>query len=254
MLLALLVDSQSLSVVPVAACCRAVVPPAESGRRCTHRSRPLLHSIAHRPRPLAPGPWIMKQAWHDLLFARRPLPPAALRPIVRSPPGLDSFDGQCRLGVVPFGMSGVSLAPKPQICRRCGPRILFHLPGYPAAMTPVESKRTSPMVRDAIPGAPSSAAVAAPPPRRGCATGEPRRFFGLCVTACARSVGVACMARTFTTCRGRSKTPRSGSKPIRLQPPLNWRCRTRLPPLRFARRPDVLIWPPRHADREASRV
>ena len=108
-------------------------------------------------------------------------------------------------------------------------RTLFHLPGYPATMTPVESKRTSPMVRDAIPGAPSSAAVAAPPPRRGCATGEPRRFFGLCVTACARSVGVACMARTFTTCRGRSKTPRSGSKPIRLQPPLNWRCRTRLP-------------------------
>ena len=38
----------------------------------------LLQSIAHRPWPLSAGPWIMRQTWHDLLFAHWPLPPATL--------------------------------------------------------------------------------------------------------------------------------------------------------------------------------
>src|SRR5579863_2508953 len=68
---------------------------------------PLLQSTAHRPWPLPPGPWIMKQTWHDLLFAHWPLPPDALRPLVPAQLELDPFDGQCWVGVVPFRMSGI---------------------------------------------------------------------------------------------------------------------------------------------------
>jgi uncharacterized protein len=115
----------------------------------------------------------MKQSWHDLLFAHWPLPPAALRPIVPSALGLDTFDGQCWVGVVPFWMSGVrarGVPPLPGLSRfpelnvrtyvtyRAKPgvyffsldaanlpavwaaRTFFHLPYYHASMTSVERK------------------------------------------------------------------------------------------------------------------
>lgn len=68
---------------------------------------PLLRTVAHRPWPLPAGRWIMKQIWHDLLFAHWPLPPAALRPLVPPQLALDTFDGECWVGVVPFHMSGI---------------------------------------------------------------------------------------------------------------------------------------------------
>lgn len=49
----------------------------------------------------------MKQVWHDLLFAHWPLPAVMLRPVVPPQLALDTFDGQCWVGVVPFRMSGV---------------------------------------------------------------------------------------------------------------------------------------------------
>ena len=49
----------------------------------------------------------MKQIWHDLLFAHWPIPPAQMRPLVPAQLPLDTFDGQCWLGVVPFHMSGI---------------------------------------------------------------------------------------------------------------------------------------------------
>lgn len=49
----------------------------------------------------------MKQRWHDLLFAHWPVPQDALRPLVPSQLPLDTFDGQCWVGVIPFWMSGV---------------------------------------------------------------------------------------------------------------------------------------------------
>src|ERR1700756_4430696 len=49
----------------------------------------------------------MKQIWHDLLFAHWPLPSAVLRPLVPAPLALDTFNGACWIGVVPFRMSGV---------------------------------------------------------------------------------------------------------------------------------------------------
>jgi uncharacterized protein len=69
---------------------------------------PLLYSIEHRPWPLPSGPWIMKQTWHDLLFAHWPLPHATLRPLVPAQLELDQYGGQCWVGVVPFRMSGVT--------------------------------------------------------------------------------------------------------------------------------------------------
>jgi uncharacterized protein len=51
---------------------------------------------------------MMKQTWHDLLFAHWPVPQATLRPIVPAQLELDLFGGQCWVGVVPFRMSGVT--------------------------------------------------------------------------------------------------------------------------------------------------
>ncbi|HEY6768133.1 MAG TPA: DUF2071 domain-containing protein [Candidatus Sulfotelmatobacter sp.] len=67
----------------------------------------LLDSVAHRPWALPSGPWVMRQIWHDLLFAHWPLPPAAVRPLVPRELALDIYDGACWIGVVPFRMSGI---------------------------------------------------------------------------------------------------------------------------------------------------
>ena len=62
----------------------------------------------------------MKQIWHDLLFAHWPIPTAAVRPLVPQELTLDTFDGQCWIGVVPFHMSGIhrrGLPPLPGLSR-----------------------------------------------------------------------------------------------------------------------------------------
>jgi uncharacterized protein len=68
---------------------------------------PAFESVAHRPWPLPDGPWVMAQTWHDLLFAHWPVAAEALCPLVPEQLPLDTFDGQCWVGVVPFHMSGV---------------------------------------------------------------------------------------------------------------------------------------------------
>jgi uncharacterized protein YqjF (DUF2071 family) len=68
---------------------------------------PLLKVVAHRPWLLPAGPWVMAQTWHDLLFAHWPLPHAVMRPLVPEQLTLDTFDGQCWAGVIPFHMSGI---------------------------------------------------------------------------------------------------------------------------------------------------
>lgn len=75
---------------------------------------PVEHT-AHRPWPLPPGPWVMKQIWHDLLFAHWPMPAGVMR--VALPPGieLDLFAGEAWLGIVPFRMSGVRLRHTPPL-------------------------------------------------------------------------------------------------------------------------------------------
>ncbi len=74
-----------------------------------------LKEIAHRPWPLPSGSWIMAQSWHDLLFAHWAVPEAALRPHIPARLALDTFEGQCWLGVVPFRMSGVRLRGTPAV-------------------------------------------------------------------------------------------------------------------------------------------
>ncbi len=62
----------------------------------------------------------MKQIWHDLLFAHWPVPSAVMRPLVPGQLTLDTFDGQCWVGVVPFRMSGIrarGLPPIPGVSR-----------------------------------------------------------------------------------------------------------------------------------------
>jgi uncharacterized protein len=63
--------------------------------------------IAHRPYPLPGRPWIMGMRWHDLLFMHWPVPRETLRSLIPPALELDTFDGQCWIGIVPFRMSGV---------------------------------------------------------------------------------------------------------------------------------------------------
>jgi uncharacterized protein YqjF (DUF2071 family) len=69
---------------------------------------PLLAATAHRPWSLPTGPWIMRQTWHDLLFAHWPIPVEVMRPLVPPQLALDTFDGMAWVGVVPFGMQAVT--------------------------------------------------------------------------------------------------------------------------------------------------
>jgi uncharacterized protein len=81
---------------------------------------PLLKVVEHRPWPLPAGPWVMTQTWHDLLFAHWPVPLAAMRPLVPAQLTLDTFDGQCWAGVIPFHMSGIrgrGMPALPGLCR-----------------------------------------------------------------------------------------------------------------------------------------
>ena len=64
----------------------------------------ILKVVGHRPWPLPTGPWVMTQAWDDLLFAHWPVPVDALRQIVPSVLTLDIYEGQAWIGVVPFGI------------------------------------------------------------------------------------------------------------------------------------------------------
>jgi len=57
----------------------------------------------------------MRQAWHDLLFAHWPIDPAALRALIPGGLTLDLFDGRAWIGVVPFHMTGVTVRGVPAL-------------------------------------------------------------------------------------------------------------------------------------------
>ncbi len=75
----------------------------------------LLRHTAHRPWPLPPGPWIMPQQWHHLLFAHWKVPVAVLRPLIPAKLQIDTFDDQAWVGVVPFRMAGVRMRATPPL-------------------------------------------------------------------------------------------------------------------------------------------
>jgi uncharacterized protein YqjF (DUF2071 family) len=66
-----------------------------------------LAQLTHRPYAIPPGPWVMHQSWHDLLFAHWPIPVEVMREAVPESLPLDTFEGQAWVGVVPFRMSDV---------------------------------------------------------------------------------------------------------------------------------------------------
>ena len=72
------------------------------------RHSQLTHHTTHRPWPLLPAPWVMRQTWHDLLFAHWPIPVEVMRPHIPPQLELDTFDGMAWIAVVPFRMSGVT--------------------------------------------------------------------------------------------------------------------------------------------------
>lgn len=68
-----------------------------------------MEQTRHRPWPLPQMPWLLFMRWHDLLFLHWPVRPDVLRPLIPRDIELDTFDGWCWIGVVPFRMSGVRL-------------------------------------------------------------------------------------------------------------------------------------------------
>ncbi|MGH7807757.1 MAG: YqjF family protein [Thermodesulfobacteriota bacterium] len=64
----------------------------------------ILNQTEHRPWPLPSGPWIIKQSWHELLFAHWPIAPSILKSLIPGVLNLDTFEGQAWIGVVPFRM------------------------------------------------------------------------------------------------------------------------------------------------------
>ena len=70
---------------------------------------------SHRPWALPNLPWTMKQTWSDLLFAHYPIKFELLRKLVPEVLDLDSYNGMCWVGVVPFRMSGIRLRGLPPI-------------------------------------------------------------------------------------------------------------------------------------------
>ena len=62
----------------------------------------------HRPWPLPDEPWILKQAWNDLLFTHWPIARDRLRELVPGFLEIDTFDGEAWLSVTPFKLSDLS--------------------------------------------------------------------------------------------------------------------------------------------------
>ncbi len=74
---------------------------------CSTVSLSILEQTAHRPWPIPKTPWVLSMRWHDLLFAHWPVPIDLIRPLIPDVLEIDTFDGSCWIGIVPFRMSGV---------------------------------------------------------------------------------------------------------------------------------------------------
>ena len=77
-------------------------------RRLNDFNHRILTEAGHRPWPMPDTPWVMRQTWHDLLFAHWGVDPSVLRPLVPRGFPVDTFDGQAWVGIVPFEMSNVA--------------------------------------------------------------------------------------------------------------------------------------------------
>jgi uncharacterized protein YqjF (DUF2071 family) len=77
----------------------------------------VLRRRAHRPWPLPDGHWLMAQRWENLLFAHWPVAESALRPVVPPELPLDTFDGRAWIGVTPFQIGAHRFGGTPHIPR-----------------------------------------------------------------------------------------------------------------------------------------
>jgi uncharacterized protein YqjF (DUF2071 family) len=68
----------------------------------------LSEDVSHRQWPLPDQPWILKQAWNDLLFTHWPVARDRLRELVPSFLEIDTFDNEAWLSVTPFRLSDLS--------------------------------------------------------------------------------------------------------------------------------------------------
>jgi uncharacterized protein YqjF (DUF2071 family) len=86
----------------------AVLPTARRQHAAPHRA-------TSRPWPPPAAPWLMAQTWEDLLFAHWAVAPERLRPAL--PPGLtlDVRDGQAWIGVTPFRVRALRLRGAPPV-------------------------------------------------------------------------------------------------------------------------------------------
>ena len=67
------------------------------------------------PTTVPPGPWVMVQRWHDLLFAHWRCPITDLRPLIPEPLEIETYDDSAWIGVIPFYMSGVRMRAAPPV-------------------------------------------------------------------------------------------------------------------------------------------
>jgi uncharacterized protein len=67
------------------------------------------------PESPPPGPWVMTQRWHDLLFAHWRCPITDLRPLIPMPIEIETYDGDAWISVIPFYMSGVRMRLAPPV-------------------------------------------------------------------------------------------------------------------------------------------
>ena len=75
----------------------------------------MLTETTQRPWPLPSGRWVLKQNWHDVLFAHWSLSPDEIRPFVPPQLPLDTLNGRAWVGLVPFRMTGIRLRGMPAL-------------------------------------------------------------------------------------------------------------------------------------------
>jgi uncharacterized protein YqjF (DUF2071 family) len=77
--------------------------------------REYLIRTSHKPRPLPPGRWLMRQRWNDLLFAHWPVPASSLVPLLPEGLEVDCFQGSAWLGIMPFWIDRIKLRGLPPL-------------------------------------------------------------------------------------------------------------------------------------------
>jgi uncharacterized protein YqjF (DUF2071 family) len=68
----------------------------------------ILGDVRHRQWPLPSDPWVLRQAWNDLLFAHWPIARDRLASLIPNFLEIDTFDNEAWVSITPFSLSDVS--------------------------------------------------------------------------------------------------------------------------------------------------